>query len=64
MSEFEKQFQAFVDGGGLDETRPISEDYERMLRRQGPKTVAKPCKHGKTPLSCSACYFGDDEEGD
>jgi hypothetical protein len=48
--EFEWEFQAFVERGGLDETRSISEDYERTRR-------ALMCIHEKMPGKCTICLI-------
>lgn len=54
---FESAFQRFVDDGGLDTTRVLSEDIERVYRRRGDQPPPKRCKHGLTTVTCSICYF-------
>jgi hypothetical protein len=54
--EFESAYQCFVEQGGLDEVKAISEEIERVyLGLNKPQKVI--CLHGKSILQCSICYF-------
>lgn len=63
FERFENLFQRWLHGE--IETRPMNEEYERVVRHSGRHTP-KHCKHGFTALTCSICYFngfnGDDRE--
>jgi hypothetical protein len=48
-SLFELEFQAFVERGGLDETRPVNEDFERTR-------MARLCVHRLLVKECVLCY--------
>lgn len=60
LGSFEREFQAFMAGGGFDRFCP-SEGWERakfgMLPGGPVATPYEKCKHGLTYLTCSLCYF-------
>lgn len=56
---FEDDFQQFMREGGLDDTRPVSEDYERAYRRNQPPFPPARCPHGLTRLTCAECGLID-----
>lgn len=51
QAEFEREFQAFVERGGLDEVRVINEAYELMRRHYT-------CPHGELRSNCGICSGG------
>ena len=49
---FEEDFQGFMHGGFQ---KVFVEEWERFYAQQ--KKNKRECPHGKTPLTCSDCYF-------
>lgn len=47
--DFEREFQAFVERGGLDEVHVVNEDYERTRE-------AILCTHRIVRRDCVFCY--------
>jgi hypothetical protein len=39
------------------DTRPVNEEYERMVRQRPDAPRPGVCVHGKTPLTCEQCYL-------
>jgi len=54
---FEEEFQQFMQGRY---SRTKDEDRERELAQRPIAGLKAECKHGRSRLSCSDCYFSGD----